>query len=866
MSFQLLFVWKELLKVVTRLPQHDSATLNEIERVFCAGFRSQIRDIAVASVEVWNRTFGLLQTLEYPQQLKTILLLLQDLADIKVPSVEGMELVSLGIQAVLHGLTHRQQSRHAPETKQGSIDYAAVFPWFQTMNDAGPELLRKAKIRNANHQRTVPLLSATPIRMSDGPTPIRRGRTPPARLRHDDSQMDFIPIQSSPLPHLNDESQMITEHQEEVRQRQRANHGLLAGLDSSSPTRSAHRRARSPQEIQRRARLSTDGAQDEQTSPHALGRTREVEMDVPSSPLQNYGNLADVGTKNATAANDNSVKVVNMEDKPEKTLEATAEGSLPENVELPAYQSAQDIPNNAEAFGSDVFVDAAAHPFNDEAPNLSSPVRVSTSQAETALESPDQAVSPQPSLPNGPECEAVPPPEHGSERIEDSFIGPARTSSEPSVEMVDAHSHEISDGEDEADAVREKNNDVQETAQVVGDVGETTSNRDGSTEIIRAISHSPPKDQMARVHIPTPQRLLPSHDGTEMDRSTDSSSAVSGNSKTFSGKRKRTTTPSTVNPKKLRVSRSSRLPGNNPATATDDNGDEPGDTIVLGKVGPDTPSFYEVVREREASQSEVGSPQPKRTTRKSSTQTSSQPSSLKRSFTSYADDRAGEASSQVKTAPAASKLTTSRSTRRSPTESQAKRRRSTQPAWAPATTTGRRSGRLSLASNEPLSTGLPRSTRARRSTNRATVPSRQPSHSSAHAPADSTQEEQHNVNVEKEVEVRSSDFATSEDKQLPSQEPEDTASQEPRPATPRQSNNDASASSTPHSTSSQGSGIQNLKVKFQGLLGTLKRTFLGGAQHEQNRRELEDLNFALSREVVLAGRRTGPEGYGSQTR
>lgn len=59
--------------------------------------------------------------------------------------------------------------------------------------------------------------------------PAKRTKTP--KLRHDDSQIQFAPIASSPLV---GESQHLTEHQKEVRERQRES----AGLYSDAPTTS----------------------------------------------------------------------------------------------------------------------------------------------------------------------------------------------------------------------------------------------------------------------------------------------------------------------------------------------------------------------------------------------------------------------------------------------------------------------------------------------------------------------------------------------------------------------------------------------------------------------------------------------------
>jgi hypothetical protein len=71
-------------------------------------------------------------------------------------------------------------------------------------------------------------------------------QTPKIRLRHDNSQIQFEPITSSPTNPFNQESQVLTERQKEMIERQRLAGGLFANLGAPSPQRDI---ARSPMEI-----------------------------------------------------------------------------------------------------------------------------------------------------------------------------------------------------------------------------------------------------------------------------------------------------------------------------------------------------------------------------------------------------------------------------------------------------------------------------------------------------------------------------------------------------------------------------------------------------------------------------------------
>jgi hypothetical protein len=69
-------------------------------------------------------------------------------------------------------------------------------------------------------------------------TPSRRSsarQTAKVRLRHDNSQIQFEPIVSSPTNPFNQESQVLTERQKEMLERQRVSGGLFANMGAPSP-------------------------------------------------------------------------------------------------------------------------------------------------------------------------------------------------------------------------------------------------------------------------------------------------------------------------------------------------------------------------------------------------------------------------------------------------------------------------------------------------------------------------------------------------------------------------------------------------------------------------------------------------------
>jgi hypothetical protein len=79
-------------------------------------------------------------------------------------------------------------------------------------------------------------------------------QTPKVRLRHDNSQINFEPIASSPSNPFNQESQVLTDRQKEMLDRQRLSSGLFAKMGATSPQPDA---VPSPMEIHSDA-LTTD--------------------------------------------------------------------------------------------------------------------------------------------------------------------------------------------------------------------------------------------------------------------------------------------------------------------------------------------------------------------------------------------------------------------------------------------------------------------------------------------------------------------------------------------------------------------------------------------------------------------------------
>jgi len=132
-----------------------------------------------------------------------------------------------------------------------------------------------------------------------------RRRSAP-RLRHDDSQLQFALIETSPLSSKQPESQVLTEHQREVRERQKENAALFPDIRSSpgakqkEPALSSRSRNISPQKPSRGREAATpepERAFDSYISSTPTPRRGQPVVilehdmpDLPSSPPEPRGN------------------------------------------------------------------------------------------------------------------------------------------------------------------------------------------------------------------------------------------------------------------------------------------------------------------------------------------------------------------------------------------------------------------------------------------------------------------------------------------------------------------------------------------------------------------------------------------------
>ncbi|KAF2760333.1 hypothetical protein EJ05DRAFT_498292 [Pseudovirgaria hyperparasitica] len=199
---EVIALWRTVILTFRALPQKNTATLAALDILLIAGFSSSRREIVNATVEFWNDTFGKQDTLAYPSPLVPVIERLRRVLDIEVPSFPDIsadeDIVPLSFL----------------DSQDDSLMSSPVSPNKKNRN--------LAVTRSPAFSRHSPKVS--PMR-THSRTPVRKASK--GRLRHEDSQLQFAAIDSSPLGGNDASSQLLTENQKEVLAKQRQEAAMM---------------------------------------------------------------------------------------------------------------------------------------------------------------------------------------------------------------------------------------------------------------------------------------------------------------------------------------------------------------------------------------------------------------------------------------------------------------------------------------------------------------------------------------------------------------------------------------------------------------------------------------------------------------
>jgi hypothetical protein len=208
-------LWDKFSHLITDM-EHPEQQLQCLDRFFCASFASCHRVIVNSAISLWNRLFENVEHLDYPEELKSALVQLQLHADIVLPGLESLSVEHAGQQPSFIDSFEDFSLPRLPSTRSSS-----------RRGTPGPASAQSKSSPSLKPSRRQPERSAQRM-----PAATNR-RNPPPRLRHEDSQVQFEAIEPSSALDSPMESQVLTERQKEVRDRQRENAGLFDEIGSS---------------------------------------------------------------------------------------------------------------------------------------------------------------------------------------------------------------------------------------------------------------------------------------------------------------------------------------------------------------------------------------------------------------------------------------------------------------------------------------------------------------------------------------------------------------------------------------------------------------------------------------------------------
>jgi hypothetical protein len=223
-------LWNSICNIFTETDNLDQVQLDTIEPLLCSAFESKHKHTVSTVTTIWNKAFENSDSVQYPEKLKATLLSLHSYVDIILP---GLDIASYE--------SHNQEQQPAFVESQSQSQS-------QSQDDAVAGVSTRSRRKNNTPQSDKPASSqrSTPRSVRPSVAAKRRAENTPAvtrlrssrrsatpKLRHDDSQIQFAAIESSSPSRPAEQSQVLTDRQKEVRERQRENATLFPELRSS---------------------------------------------------------------------------------------------------------------------------------------------------------------------------------------------------------------------------------------------------------------------------------------------------------------------------------------------------------------------------------------------------------------------------------------------------------------------------------------------------------------------------------------------------------------------------------------------------------------------------------------------------------
>ncbi|RDW89662.1 hypothetical protein BP6252_01694 [Coleophoma cylindrospora] len=226
--------------VCSRIPEIAQITpyptlLGNMELFICSGLQSKHRSTVNMAIETWNTTFGSsVDRLEYSSSLVKALLRLRAITELSLPFFpDGLD--DAEDTGIVLDTQDFPESRIDSQNVFASNSLESLMTRQRTPQIKSSPLPRKRM--SAVQVETSQMITRKRAREATPEVGSRKAskRKGKASLRHDDSQIQFAPIESSPLAAQVLDSQILTDRQKEVRERQNADAAAMFPDIRSSP-------------------------------------------------------------------------------------------------------------------------------------------------------------------------------------------------------------------------------------------------------------------------------------------------------------------------------------------------------------------------------------------------------------------------------------------------------------------------------------------------------------------------------------------------------------------------------------------------------------------------------------------------------
>ncbi|PGH10277.1 hypothetical protein GX51_00034 [Blastomyces parvus] len=220
------------IKLFQKSAESEDTLLQKLSTLITSGLESRHKFIVNQFIKLWNTSFGSKGTLEYPENVEKALRRLKPFVHLVLPNFPPAADSTVDVPS--------------PEFLSSQEE----LTWSETPIKPPEHSIKICKAFSPTPAQSTPPPSTNKGRRRKKSTPsMAKVTTPKPRLRHDDSQIQFVPVDSSPAIDAASDTQVLTDRQREVRDRQRGGTAKLypglrssdsqLGRDASHPPRAA---------------------------------------------------------------------------------------------------------------------------------------------------------------------------------------------------------------------------------------------------------------------------------------------------------------------------------------------------------------------------------------------------------------------------------------------------------------------------------------------------------------------------------------------------------------------------------------------------------------------------------------------------